>query len=64
MKTRSALNALVTLMMPSLVLAHGEHSAMPFESLAHLLTHHWPVMVGVIGIAVLYRIKKSSARSS
>lgn len=33
---------------PGLLLAHGSHAAVPADSLLHLLTHQWPLLLGAV----------------
>ena len=33
--------------------AHGNHAALPFNSLLHLLVHHWPLLLGSLILATV-----------
>jgi hypothetical protein len=38
------------LSLSGVAVAHGQHAAVPVDSLLHLLTHNWPLLLAAIGI--------------
>ena len=38
------------LCLSGLAMAHGQHAAVPGDSLLHLLAHNWPWLLAAIGI--------------
>jgi len=60
MKTITSLVSLCGLLAPAgVVLAHGAHAAVPANSLLHLLGHHWPLLLAVIGIAGIWWLRRN-----
>jgi len=48
---KSLLTLTGLLSVSGMAVAHGQHTAVPVDSLLHLLAHNWPMLLAVSGVA-------------